>query len=252
MGNMIWSPELLALVTGTFLLAGMVKGVIGMALPTVSLGILAAVLGLKDAIILMLVPSLVTNFWQGVIGGHLLSLLKRLWLLLATMALGIFFATEALTMQDTSVLEVILGLTLISYGVFSLAIPIIPTLVRGERVISLFIGGSTGIIAGLTGSTVLPVVPYLRALGMSRDAFIQAMGICFSVAALVLGLALQSRNLLPIDLSLLSAVGILPAIVGMMIGQTIRKQLSEKRFKQVFFISVIFLGGYIVAQVYVL
>ena len=61
---MTWSIELVALVASTFLLAGVVKGVIGMALPTVSLGVLAAVLGLKEAILLMLVPSIVTNIWQ--------------------------------------------------------------------------------------------------------------------------------------------------------------------------------------------
>ena len=78
--KMIWSLELLVLVTLTFLLAGTVKGVIGMALPTVSLGVLAAILGLKDAIVLMLVPSFVTNVWQGVIGGYFLPLFKRLWI----------------------------------------------------------------------------------------------------------------------------------------------------------------------------
>ena len=75
---MILSLELLALVTMTLLLAGMVKGVIGMALPTVSLGVLAAVLSLKNAIVLMLVPSFVTNVWEGAVGGHFSSLLKRL------------------------------------------------------------------------------------------------------------------------------------------------------------------------------
>ena len=58
---MAWSSDLLILVTVTFLLAGTVKGIIGMALPTVSLGILAATLGLKEAIVLMLVPSFITN-----------------------------------------------------------------------------------------------------------------------------------------------------------------------------------------------
>ena len=73
---MTWSPDLLILVTLTFLLAGTVKGVIGMALPTVSLGILAATLGLKEAIVLMLVPSFVTNVWQGVIGGYFVRCLQ--------------------------------------------------------------------------------------------------------------------------------------------------------------------------------
>ena len=50
----------------TFLLAGLVKGVIGLGLPTVSLAILTVALDLPSAMVLLLVPSfqyfLITNF----------------------------------------------------------------------------------------------------------------------------------------------------------------------------------------------
>ncbi|MBR83718.1 MAG: hypothetical protein CMF66_07360 [Magnetovibrio sp.] len=249
---MTWSPDLLIIVTLTFLLAGTVKGVIGMALPTVSLGILAATLGLKEAIVLMLVPSFVTNVWQGVIGGNFTILIKRLWGLLAAMLLGTWFGAEALTMTDTSILEALLGVTLIGYGIFGLLTPELPTMKRRERWLSPIVGGATGILAGLTGSTVLPVVPYLQTLGMSRDAFIQAMGICFSTAALGIGIGLTGRSLMPPDLGILSAIGVLPALLGMMVGRVIRVRLSEQRFKQVFFFSVVVLGAYIVARAYIL
>ena len=248
---MAWSSDLLILVTLTFLLAGTVKGVIGMALPTVSLGVLAATLGLKEAIVLMLVPSFVTNVWQGMIGGHFTMLMKRLWGLLAAMVVGTWFGAEALTMNDTSVLEALLGVTLIGYGIFGLLTPELPSTSRREGWLSPIVGGATGVLAGLTGSTVLPVVPYLQTLGMSRDAFIQAMGICFSTAALGIGISLSGRSLLPPDLGLLSAIGVLPALVGMMVGRVIRVRLSEQRFKQVFFVSVVVLGAYIAARAYI-
>ena len=98
---------------------------------------------------------------------------------------------------------------------------------------------------------MLPVVPYLQTLGMSRDAFIQAMGICFSTAALGIGISLSGRSLLPPDLGLLSAVGVLPALVGMMVGRVVRVRLSEKRFKQVFYVSVAVLGAYIAVRAYI-
>ena len=249
---MAWSSDLLILVTLTFLLAGTVKGVIGMALPTVSLGILAATVGLKEAIVLMLAPSFITNVWQGVTGGNFMSLIKRLWSLLAAMVLGTWFGAEALTMTDTSTLEALLGVTLISYGVFGLFKLELPTMNRRENWLSPIVGGATGGLAGLTGSTVLPVVPYLQALGMSRDAFIQAMGICFSTAALGIGIGLAGRNLLPPELGFLSVIGVFPALLGMMVGRFIRVRLSEQRFKQVFFVSVVVLGAYIAVRAYIL
>ncbi|MDD9876017.1 MAG: sulfite exporter TauE/SafE family protein [Magnetovibrio sp.] len=240
--------ETLAIVTGTFLIAGTVKGVIGMALPTVSLGLLAATMGLKEAIVLMLVPSFVTNVWQGVVGGFLGELLKRLWTVLAAMCVGIWFATAALALDDTAWLAALLGLTLVAYAVFGLRTPALPRAGRREPWLSPVMGGATGVLAGLTGSTVLPVVPYLQTLGLPRDMLIQAMGICFSTAALGIGVALGGRGLLPQDLGLLSVAGVVPALIGMAFGQRLRRRLSEQRFKQVFFVSTALLGAYIAAR----
>ena len=242
----MFSPDLLILVSVTFLLAGTVKGVIGMALPTVSLGILAATLGLKEAIILMLVPSFATNVWQGVVGGRFASLMKRLATALIAMLAGTWFATAALTVDDTSALEALLGVILVVWGLIGLAgRGSLPAPGRGEVWASPLAGGITGVLAGLTGSTVLPIVPYLQSLGMKRDELIQAMGICFSTAALGIGLALGGRNLFPPELGLLSAIGLLPAFAGMAIGQQLRKKLSEQRFKQVLFVAMALLGVYI-------
>ncbi|MEM6623442.1 MAG: hypothetical protein AAF674_14530 [Pseudomonadota bacterium] len=68
----------------TFLLAGTVKGVIGLGLPTISLAILTATLDLKTAMALMLVPSAVTNLWQGAVGGQAVALLRANWAFFAT------------------------------------------------------------------------------------------------------------------------------------------------------------------------
>ena len=57
-------PAPLFLVTATFLLAGFVKGVVGLGLPTVAMGLLTLVLAPSQAAALLIVPSFVTNIWQ--------------------------------------------------------------------------------------------------------------------------------------------------------------------------------------------
>ena len=54
----------LAAVAGAYLLAGFVKGVIGMGLPTVSIGLLGLLLTPAQAAAILVVPSLATNIWQ--------------------------------------------------------------------------------------------------------------------------------------------------------------------------------------------
>ena len=78
----------LAAIAGAFLLAGFVKGVIGLGLPTVSIGLLGLLMTPAQAAAILVVPSLVTNIWQAAVGGGLLALARRLWPLLAGICIG--------------------------------------------------------------------------------------------------------------------------------------------------------------------
>lgn len=79
----------LLVVAGTFLIAGSVKGVIGLGLPPVSLALLTVALDLPTAMALMLIPSFVTNIWQSMVGGNARAILVRLWPFLAMATLTV-------------------------------------------------------------------------------------------------------------------------------------------------------------------
>src|SRR3954465_2706760 len=53
------------LVAAVFALGGFVKGVIGLGLPTITMGMLGLALPPAQAAALLVVPSLLTNVWQG-------------------------------------------------------------------------------------------------------------------------------------------------------------------------------------------
>jgi len=244
----LWSPESIAVISAVLLLAGFVKGVVGLGLPTVSLGLLTAFFGLKAAIALMLVPSFATNVVQGVIGGALGEILRRLWFLLAIAGIAIWLSSALLAGADTAILSAVLGLSLCLYGGLSLTRPQVPEPGCKEIWLSPLIGAINGGLTGITGSFVVPGVLYLQALGWPRDVFVQAMGVLFTVSTVALAAAMSGRGLLPAELGLLSLVGLVPAFLGMYIGLKVRKRLSEDRFRQVFFISVAVLGLYIIAR----
>ena len=73
------STTLLFFVAAIFLLAGFVKGMIGMGLPTVAVGLLGLMMTPSQAAAILIVPSLVTNVWQALAGGHLRAVAARLW-----------------------------------------------------------------------------------------------------------------------------------------------------------------------------
>ena len=109
-------------------------------------------------------------------------------------------------------------------------------------------GAANGILTGMTGSFVVPGVMFLQAIGLSRDLMVQAMGMLFTASTVALGLALQGNRILTTELSLVSAAAVIPAAVGMLIGQRVRRRLSEERFRRIFFIAILVLGAGIIAK----
>ncbi len=226
----------------TFLLAGTVKGVVGLGFPTVSLALLTLAFGLKDAMALLIVPSLLTNIWQAVVGGELGAILKRFWPLLVTTCIGVLGGAWILAGSDALGLTVLLGVLLIGYAVYGLATPAFPSPGRHETWLSPVVGLLSGIVTGLVGIFLMPSVPYLQALGLKRDHLVQAMGVFFTVSTAALGIALGGFGLMTGDLAAWSVAGILPGILGMVIGQRIRQRLDENRFRQALLGAILVMG----------
>ncbi len=109
-------------------------------------------------------------------------------------------------------------------------------------------GCANGVLTGLTGSFVVPGVPYLQALGLPRDMLVQAMGALFTLSTAALGLALAGRGLVGAGLGAVSVLAIVPAVLGMILGRRLRARLSETAFRRAFFAGLMALGLYIVAR----
>ena len=235
-------------VSGAFLIAGVVKGVTGLGLPTVSLALLTVALDLPSAMAILLVPSFVTNLWQSVVGGNAKVILRRLWSFLAMATVTVWVGVAALTRLDPHLLTALLGALLVTYSVFNLSGMRLTIPAQYETWAGPLIGSANGVLTGMTGSFVVPGVMFLQAIGLSRDVLIQAMGMLFTASTLALAAALQQANFLTVQHGILSTAAVLPAVVGMVIGQRVRHSLSEHRFRTVFFVALLVLGAYIIAN----
>jgi uncharacterized protein len=243
---MLESFALLAIAT-TFLLAGTVKGVVGFGLPTVALALLTVAFGLPQAMALMLAPAFVSNIWQSVAGGGASQVLRRVWPFLLMAGITVWVGALALTRVDLHLLSALLGVVLMAYAVIGLVGLRLNLTARQAVWAGPLIGSVNGVLTGMTGSYVVPGVMFLQAIGLPRDQLIQAMGMLFLVSTLALGLALGGNDLLSAELGALSAAAVLPALLGMGLGQRLRRRLPEQRFRQVFLVALLLLGGYIVA-----
>ncbi|MFP6747217.1 MAG: sulfite exporter TauE/SafE family protein [Alphaproteobacteria bacterium] len=244
----MFDPLIIAAVIATFVLAGLVKGIIGLGLPTVSLAALTVIIDMPTAMAVLLVPSFVTNLWQASVGGHGLAILGRIWPFLLPATLTVWLGAEALTRLDPPYLAALLGLLLVIYGAAGLAGLRLAVPPRHEAWAGPLTGAANGLLTGMTGSFVVPGVMYLQGLGLSRDQLVQAMGITFTASTLALGLALRGNALLSLEQVQMSAAALPPALLGMALGQRIRKNLPETIFRRIFFTALLVLGLYIIAN----
>ena len=238
----------LGFVLAVFLVAGFAKGIIGLGLPTISMGLLAIVLSPVEAAALLILPSLVTNVWQMVDGPHLKPLLRRLWPLNLGVCLGTWAGSVFLSGLGGPYGSLALGVALVAYSVTGLAAFKLSVPPSTEPWLGPVTGAVTGAITAATGVFVIPAVPYLQAIGLTKDELVQALGLSFTVSTLALAVTLVGSTGLGLGLAWPSVAGVAVALVGMRLGQAVRGRLSPQTFRLWFFAGLLALGAYLAAR----
>ncbi len=233
-----------SIIAFAFLLAGVVKGVVGMGLPTVAIGILGIVMAPVQAAALLIVPSLVTNIWQLLAGPNLAAPVGRFATLLFGVCLGTAFGIGLLTGGATALASAALGTVLAVYGVIGLISVRFSVAPDAERWLSPIIGVLTGVLAGATGVFAIPAVPYFGALGLEKEALIQTLGLFFTVCTVALAVGLMAHGQFSSSAATSSLLALIPAVGGMLLGQKIRNRLKPQVFRRWFCIGLVILGTY--------
>jgi uncharacterized membrane protein YfcA len=239
------TDHLLIFIAAVFLLAGFVKGVIGLGLPTVAMGLLAVSMPPVQALAIVIVPGILTNIWQTFAGPYFLGILRRLWPLMLGLAIGIRLSAGMMTGPYARYGTVLIGVLLVIYAIISLRKLVWTVRPRDEKWIGGIIGLITGLISGATGVQVIPSMPFFQTLGMKKDELIQALGVFFTVATLTQAFNLSAAGLLDESTALPGVIALACAFTGMAIGQSIRTRLEPDAFRRWFLISMIVLGIYL-------
>ena len=236
------------LIGGTFLLAGLVKGVIGMGLPTVAMGLLAVVLPPAEAAALLVIPSLVTNVWQLLAGPSFGVLARRMWPMMAAVMVGTVAGAGVLAGNHAGLAGIGLGIALAVYAGVGLAGFKMVLAPWYEQWLGPAVGLTTGLVTGATGVFVIPAVPYLQAIGLERDDLIQALGLSFTVSTIGLALGLLRVDAWHEGSIWLSLLALVPALIGMQAGQMLRQRIAAPTFRRVFFAGLLLLGVYLLVE----
>lgn len=235
-------------VGAAFGVAGFAKGVLGFGLPTIAIAVLGALFDPVTAATLLVVPSLATNLRQAFFGPATRELIRRLAPMLVATLGGTWAMTALGVGLGASSAMLFLGEALMVYAVMGLFAVRLDIPTRHEPAIGTAVGLTTGIVTAVTGVFVIPAVPFLQGLGLDKDRLIQALGLFFTVATLGLMGSLAEGNLLAGSHLALSIFAVLPALVGMRLGEAARGRLSPRLFRLGFFVGLLALGFHMVVK----
>lgn len=222
----------IALVGAAFLGAAFVKGATGLGFSTTALPMLALTIGVKAALPLLIVPSLASNAMVMIRTGHFAEMLSRFAWLYTLALIGVGIGILLLSWVDGLTAGAALGLVLFAYSLFAWHRPNLLLAERLERPLAPLIGLATGTINGLTGSQVMPVLPYLMALRLDPDRLVQATNISFSLSSLVMAIGLSQIGLMTWQTALISVLGLVPVFIGVRLGSGLRARLSPDLFQR--------------------
>jgi len=238
-------PSALLFASAAFLLAGFVKGFIGMGLPTIATGLLTLVMAPGQAAALLAMPNAATNVWQALYGKHLRALFRRFWPMLLGICAGTTPGAGFLTSDTSGRASMALGIMLCLYAVFSMLSPRLRVPSRAEWWLAPLVGAVTGLLSILTGVFVIPLVLYLNALSLGREELIQALGLSLLTSAVALSLALAREGALPISLLGASFFALAPTGIGVLFGQWLRRRTHPAMFVRIFAVGLLLIGLYL-------
>lgn len=226
------TPEEIAIAGIGFLAAGLVKGATGVGYSTTALPIVALAIGLDRAMPLVLVPSMASNMLvmhsAGELGVTWVRFRPLFLALLPGLVLGL--AAHAWTNSDTAAR--VLGLVIMLYAIYALLRPRLDIPSHLERRLNMPVGLANGFINGLTGSQIMPCVPYALALRLSPDGVVQLTNICFTLSSLVMMAGLYRIGYLDATTLAGSVFGVIPAFVGVAVGSHMRTRLPPEAFRK--------------------
>ncbi len=225
-----------------FALAGFVKGVVGIGIPPLLLGVLTFIYDPRYTVSLIVVPIVASNARQALRGGSAVSILKKhLWFLpiaSLTIVASAYFAGDI----PTPTLFIIIGCAMALFALTSLFDRVPPISSRWVRPVQVLSALTSGLLGGITGIWGPPMLVYLLSLRLPAVELIQTIGVFFFCLSLSMGIGLVFSGDLTIGIAVLSLFLTIPVFLGMRPGERFRESLGDARFQRWFLFAFLILG----------
>ena len=231
-----------------FFVGGVVKGLIGVGLPTVTLTFLSFIFDIKLSISIILLPIILSNLYQMIDGKYLKQIINDTKFFHISAFLFIFPGFYFLLLLNSNTILIILAVILILNSFLGLVKYEIRFKNFKSKYYQFFIGSTTGLVTGVTGIYTMPFIFLIQSLQYTKNKVIQLMGFTFFILACTQFLLFGLNDLINIKILILSSIACIPIIIGVYLGKTLRIKISEVIFKLLFNLMLIIMGSLLIIK----
>ncbi|MGP6087301.1 sulfite exporter TauE/SafE family protein [Antarctobacter jejuensis] len=237
-------PFVLITATGIALLAGVIKGLVGFAMPMVLISGLGSLFAPELALAGLILPTLVTNGIQALGQGVAAAAesVRRFQWFLGIAFVMLLLSSQLVRVLPTQILLLLIGAPITVFALLQLA-GWTPRLAHGgNRGLEIGIGAFAGFMGGLSGVWGPPTVAYLTALGTEKREQMRVQGVIYGLGAVALTLAHLGSGVLNSKTVWLSAWLVPPALVGMWIGGRVQDRIDQRAFRRATLVVLLVAG----------
>ncbi len=241
-------PSIIIAVLLVFLVAGLVKGVLGFGLPIITMASLPFLVDVQSAIVLSAIVQPATNVFQLVSSGGVARAFHFSWPVLITLVPGISLGAWYLTSLDADTLLFLVGLTIVAFSVLELSGFRFRISPKKRIPTGLGMGAVAGVFGALTSLNGWAFIMYLMGIGLDRRDFRSAIALLFLVSGFFISTSFWIIGILDKKLLLLGAGVLVPAFFGMWIGDLIGQRIPAAVFRKILLVSLVFIGSAIATR----
>ena len=229
-----FDPGVLAALVTVALLAGLVKGVVGFAMPMILISGLGSFIPPDVALAGLILPTLLTNLWQALRQGWRAAYVSirrfRVFLLVGFVVL--MGVAQLVPRMPQPLILLLIGVPVTVYACWgamgrSLRLPGGPGR-RSEAIL----GAIAGFFGGFSGVWGPPTVVMLTAQGTEKTEQMRVQGVIYGLGAVALTSAHVTSGVLNAATLPLSLGLVVPALVGLWIGFRISDRIEQRTFRK--------------------
>lgn len=225
--------------------AGVVKGIVGFAMPMTILSGLSLFVSPDLALAGLLLPTVVTNGMQVLRYGlwTVWQTIKRFRAFLGVGAFMILGAAQIVPYLPSQIFMLTIGIVVTGFALWQLSgTAPKPGEWQQRKALDYSVGAFAGFVGGISGMWGPPTVAYLTAIGTEKRQQMLAQGVIYGLGAILLIIGHTQSGILNSKTLPLSAALVPPAIVGMWIGGSISDRFDQATFRKVTLIVLIVSG----------